>query len=88
MSLGKLVANKMIDKYSFYDVEKNEPIEFTKYLEHTQSLYAGLESLSSRNNDLMSTISHIMKGSGFFPTDKKKLRVSGGLKQEINSLFD
>lgn len=69
--LGKLVANKMIDKYSFYDVEKNEPIEFTKYLEHTQSLYTGLKSLSSRNNDLMSTISHIMKGSGFFPLIKK-----------------
>ena len=43
--LGELVANKVIDKYSFYD--------------------------------LMSTISHMMKGSGFFPLLKKVERIWG-----------
>ncbi|HGC8952349.1 TPA: replication initiation factor domain-containing protein [Streptococcus agalactiae] len=69
--LSKLIANKMIDKYCFHDAETGQPLPFTSDLLKGFGDFPELESLNSRNNDLLSTISYLMKGSGFFPLLRK-----------------
>lgn len=69
--LSQLIVNKMIDKYGFYNSEDGLPIPFTKDLFVGSGRFPELESLSSRNNYLLATISYIMKGSGLFPLLKK-----------------
>ena len=69
--LSQLIVNKMIDKYGFYNSEDGSPIPFTKDLFVGSGHFPELESLSSRNNYLLATVSYIMKGSGFFPLLKK-----------------
>ena len=69
--LSQLIVNKMIDKYGFYNSEDGLPIPFTKDLFVGSGHFPELESLSSRNNYLLATVSYIMKGSGFFPLLKK-----------------
>ncbi|MGT2683332.1 replication initiation factor domain-containing protein [Streptococcus porci] len=69
--LSKLIVNKMVDKYCFHDSETGQPLPFTSDLLEGFGSFPALESLNSRNNDLLSTISYLMKGSGFFPLLKK-----------------
>ncbi|MFS6236463.1 replication initiation factor domain-containing protein [Streptococcus agalactiae] len=69
--LSKLIVNKMIDKYCFHATETGQPLPFTSDLLKGFGNFPELESLNSRNNDLLSTISYLMKGSGFFPLIKK-----------------
>ncbi|WP_438478297.1 replication initiation factor domain-containing protein [Streptococcus pluranimalium] len=69
--LSKLIVNKMIDKYCFHDTGTGQPLPFTSDLLKGFGNFPELESLNSRNNDLLSTISYLMKGSGFFPLLKK-----------------
>ncbi|MBY5015374.1 replication initiation factor domain-containing protein [Streptococcus suis] len=75
--LSKLIVNKMIDKYCFQDTETGEPLPFTSDLLKGFGSFPALESLNSRNNDLLSTISHLMKGSGLFPLLMKIEKVWG-----------
>ena len=69
--LSKLIVNKMIDKYCFHDTKTGEPLPFTSDLLKGFGSFPELESLNSRNNDLLATISYLMKGSGFFPLLRK-----------------
>lgn len=69
--LSQLIVNKMIDKYGFYNSEDDLPIPFTKDLFVGSGHFPELESLSSRNNYLLATISYLLKGSGFYPLLKK-----------------
>ncbi|WP_438478541.1 replication initiation factor domain-containing protein [Streptococcus pluranimalium] len=69
--LSKLIVNKMIDKYCFHDAETGQALPFTSDLLKGFGDFPELESLNSRNNDLLSTISYLMKGSGLFPLLKK-----------------
>lgn len=66
-NLSKLIVNKMIDKYCFHDAETGQPLPFTSDLLKGFGNFPELESLNSRNNDLIATISYLMKGSGLFP---------------------
>lgn len=75
--LSKLIVNKMIDKYCFYDAETGQLLPFTSDLLKGFGSFPELESLSSRNNDLLATISYLMKGSGFFPLLKKVEEIWG-----------
>ncbi|MCI6871018.1 MULTISPECIES: replication initiation factor domain-containing protein [Bacillota] len=65
--LSKLIVNKMIDKYCFHDTETGQPLPFTSDLLKGFGSFPELESLNSRNNDLIATISYLMKGSDFYP---------------------
>ena len=69
--LSKLIANKMIDKYCFYDTDTGADLPFTSDLLRGLGRFPALDSLNSRNNDLVATISYLMKGSGLFPLLKK-----------------
>ena len=75
--LSKLIVNKMIDKYCFHDTESGKPLPFTSDLLKGFGSFPELESLNSRNNDLLATISYLMKGSGFFPLLKKVEEIWG-----------
>ena len=75
--LSKLIVNKMIDKYCFHDTESGKPLPFTSDLLKGSGSFPELESLNSRNNDLLATISYLMKGSGFFPLLKKVEEIWG-----------
>ena len=75
--LSKLIVNKMIDKYCFHDAETGQPLQFTSDLLKGAGIFPELESLNSRNNDLLSTISYLMKGSGLFPLLTKIEKVWG-----------
>ena len=75
--LSKLIVNKMIDKYCFHDTKTGQSLPFTSDLLKGFGNFPELESLISRNNDLLSTISYLMKGSGFFPLLKKVEEIWG-----------
>ncbi|HEL2728948.1 TPA: replication initiation factor domain-containing protein [Streptococcus suis] len=75
--LSKLIVNKMIDKYCFHDTKTGQSLAFTSDLLQGFGNFPELESLNSRNNDLLSTISYLMKGSGFFPLLKKVEEIWG-----------
>ena len=69
--LSKLIVNKMIDKYCFHDTKTGQLLPFTSDLLKGFGSFPELESLNSRNNDLLATISYLLKGSGFYPLLKK-----------------
>ena len=69
--LSKLIVNKMIDKYCFHDAETGQMLPFTSDLLKGFGIFPELESLNSRNNDLLATISYLLKGSGFYPLLRK-----------------
>ena len=69
--LSKLIVNKMIDKYCFHDAETGQLLPFTSDLLKGFGIFPELESLNSRNNDLLATISYLLKGSGFYPLLRK-----------------
>lgn len=69
--LSKLIVNKVIDKYCFHNTKTGQPLPFTSDLLQGFGNFPELESLNSRNNDLLATISYLMKGSGLFPLLKK-----------------
>ena len=69
--LSQLVVNKIMDKYCFYNTEDGTPLSLTSDLLAGLGVFPELESLSSRNNQLMATILYIMKGSSLFPTLKR-----------------
>jgi hypothetical protein len=75
--LSKLIVNKMIDKYCFHDPKTGQSLPFTSDLLKGFGNFPELESLNSRNNDLLATISYLMKGSGFYPLLKKIEEVWG-----------
>ena len=75
--LSKLIVNKMIDKYCFHDTKTGQSLPFTSDLLKGFGSFPELESLNSRNNDLLATISYLMKGSGFYPLLKKIEEVWG-----------
>ncbi|MFM0843786.1 replication initiation factor domain-containing protein [Streptococcus suis] len=65
--LSKLIVNKILDKYCFYESTNGEALDVTSDLMKNMGDFPALESLSSRNNDLMATILYLMKDSGFYP---------------------
>ena len=54
--LSKLIVNKMIDKYCFHDTKTGQSLPFTSDLLKGFGSFPELESLNSRNNDLLATI--------------------------------
>ena len=67
--LNDLIADKVAEKYRFYDLKSNEYTDFTKaLLEKTKEDFLRLRLESPRDNDFTKSLIHLVNGSGLFPT--------------------
>lgn len=86
--LQKYIAQKITEKYRFYDASKNCLTVFSKQLidimEDTEFSY--LRSENPRDNELRKSILHLINGSGLFPTIYKAYSVWNEEGEE--KLFD
>lgn len=66
--LNDLIADKIAEKYRFYDLESGEDTDFTKaLLEKSKGSFPRLRLESPRDNDFISSLRHLVNGSGLFP---------------------
>lgn len=66
--LEDLIANKIAEKYRFYDTESNEYTDFTTALcEKSKEVFPCLRLESPRDNDFTRSLIHLVNGSGLFP---------------------
>lgn len=67
-SLNDLIADKIAEKYRFYDRTKGKYTDFsTALLNQSKRHFQHLHLESPRDNDLISSLLHLMNGSGLFP---------------------
>lgn len=67
-SLNDLIADKIGEKYRFYDRTKGKYTDFTTaLLEQPKQNFQRLRLESPRDNDLTSSLLHLINGSGLFP---------------------
>ena len=67
--LADLIANKVTEKYRFYDLESEENTDFTTaLLEKSKGDFKRLRLESPRDNELLDSLIHLVIGSGLFPT--------------------
>lgn len=68
-NLTDLIADKITEKYRFYDMETGEYTDFTKaLLEKSKVDFERLQIDSPRDNDLIGSLYHLISGSGLFST--------------------
>ncbi len=66
--LNTLIANKVTEKYRFYDLKNKKYTDFTTaLLEKSKEVFSRLRLESTRDNDFMSSLMHLVYGSGLFP---------------------
>ena len=66
--LKDLIADKVTEKYRFYDLECKKYTDFTTALiEQSKEIFSRLRLESPRDNDLTNSLIHLIKGSGLFP---------------------
>ncbi len=66
--LNTLIANKVTEKYRFYDLKNKKYTDFTTaLLEKSKEVFPRLRLESTRDNDFMSSLMHLVYGSGLFP---------------------
>lgn len=66
--LNTLIANKVTEKYRFYDLKNKKYTDFTTaLLEKSKEVFPRLHLESTRDNDFMSSLMHLVYGSGLFP---------------------
>lgn len=66
--LNDLIADKVTEKYRFYDLESREYTDFTTALiEKSKEAFPRLRLESTRDNDFTKSLIHLVKGSGLFP---------------------
>lgn len=66
--LKDLVADKVAEKYRFYDLENKKYTDFTiALLEKPKAVFPRLHLESPRDNDFTNSLIHLVKGSGLFP---------------------
>lgn len=66
--LADLIADKIAEKYRFYDLESKEYTDFTKaLLEKPKGNFPRLRLESPRDNELTDSLIHLVYGSGLFP---------------------
>ena len=67
--LKDLIAEKITEKYKFYDLESEEYTDFTKaLLEKSKGDFPILRLESTRDNALIKSLRHLVNGSGLFST--------------------
>lgn len=66
--LNDLIAEKITEKYRFYDLESKKYTDFTTALfEKSKEVFPCLRLESPRDNDFINSLIHLVKGSGLFP---------------------
>ena len=70
IELSQYIAAKITDKYRFYIVADEDYTEYTNDLLDIvdNNSYSALRSEKPKNNSLRESVSHLIKGSGLFPT--------------------
>lgn len=67
-NLSALIAGKVAEKYRFFDLESEKYTDFTTaLLEKSKGNFPHLRLESPRDNDLVSSLIHLVRGSGLFP---------------------
>ena len=67
-NLQDLIADKVTEKYRFYDLEGKKYTDFTIALsEKTKAIFPRLRLESPRDNDFTHSLIHLVNGSGLFP---------------------
>lgn len=67
--LEDLIADKITEKYRFYDLKNREYTDFTTaLLGKSEGGYPRLRIEDPRDNDFMDSLIHLVQGSGLFPT--------------------
>lgn len=67
--LAALIANKVTEKYRFYDIENEDYTEFTNALlkmQKPEDSFPCLRLESPRDNELTNSLNHLINGSGLF----------------------
>lgn len=68
-NLKDLIADKVTEKFRFYDLERKRYTDYTTaLLEKCNKTFCRLRLESPRDNDLVSSLLHLINGSGLFPT--------------------
>lgn len=67
--LQSFIAQKITEKYRFYEEGSSEPMEYTKALMGLigNQQFSRLRNPSPRDNDLKSSIKYLRNGSGLYP---------------------
>lgn len=66
--LNDLIADKVTEKYRFYDLESKEYTNFTiALLEKSKEVFQRLRLESPRDNNFTNSLIHLVRGSGLFP---------------------
>lgn len=66
--LGNLIADKVTEKYRFYDLGSKKYTDFTTALiEKMKGIFPRLRLESTRDNDFTHSLIHLVRGSGLFP---------------------
>lgn len=66
--LNGFIAGKVTEKYRFYDLESEKYTDFTTaLLEKSERDFPHLRLESPRDNDFISSLMHLVRGSGLFP---------------------
>lgn len=66
--LNTLIADKVTEKYRFYNLKNKKYTDFTTaLLEKSKEVFPRLRLESTRDNDFMSSLMHLVYGSGLFP---------------------
>ncbi len=77
--LQDLIADKVTEKYRFYDSESKEYTDFTTaLLEKPKGVFPRLRLESPRDNDFTRLLTHLVRGSGLFSALYKCDEVWGG----------
>ena len=67
--LKNLIADKITEKYRFYDLESKKYTDFTiALIEKSKDVFPRLRLESPRDNDFTNSLIHLVRGSGLFPT--------------------
>ena len=89
--LADLIANKVSEKYRFYDLESGKYTDFTTaLLEKAEGVFPRLRLESPRDNDFARSLKHLVTGSGLFPTLYKcdDIWGNGSAKELLKCLHD
>lgn len=66
-NMADLIADKVAEKYRFYDLESEKDTDFTTaLLEKSKGAFPRLRLESPRDNELINSLKHLVHGSGLF----------------------
>lgn len=92
IELQQYIAQKITEKYRFYDTTTKNEMKYTRALLYimNNAEFNHLSSVQVKDNDYMRSLKYLMNGSGLYPTLYKALEVwgEGADKEVVKYLFD